>query len=71
MPQLITGHLWHVQIEAIQNLEKSLAQNRLRALSQIAAGSGKTFTAVNIVYRLIKHAMGLVVLFFLVESRRT
>ena len=56
MPPLITGHLWQAQIEAIQNLDKSLAENRPRALIQMATGSGKTFTAVNFVYRLIKHA---------------
>jgi type I restriction enzyme R subunit len=54
MRQLITGELWQAQIEAIQNLEKSLAQNRPRALIQMAAGSGKTFTEVNFVYRLIR-----------------
>lgn len=63
MPPLIIGQLWHAQIEAIQNLEKSLAQNRPRALIQMATGSGKTFTAVNFVYRLIKHAGARRVLF--------
>jgi type I restriction enzyme R subunit len=63
MPSLITGQLWHAQIEAIQNLEKSLAENRPRALIQMATGSGKTFTAVNFVYRLIKHAGARRVLF--------
>jgi type I restriction enzyme, R subunit len=56
MPPLITGHLWQAQIEAVQNLENSLAEHRPRALIQMATGSGKTFTAVNFVYRLIKHA---------------
>ena len=55
LPPLITGQLWHAQIEAITNLEKSLAQNRPRALIQMATGSGKTFTAVNFVYRLTVH----------------
>jgi len=63
MPPLITGHLWLAQIEAIQNLEKSFAENRLRALIQMATGSGKTFTAVYFVYRLIKHAGARRVLF--------
>lgn len=56
MPPLNTGHLWKVQIESIQNLETSLAANRPRALIQMATGSGKTFTAVNFCYRLIKYA---------------
>jgi type I restriction enzyme R subunit len=56
MPPLDTGRLWRVQIESIQNLEKSLALNKPRALIQMATGSGKTYTAVNFCYRLIKHA---------------
>ncbi len=56
MPPLITTDLWPAQIRAIQNLEASLAQDRPRALIQMATGSGKTYTAVNFVYRLIKHA---------------
>jgi type I restriction enzyme R subunit len=56
MPALSPEGLWRPQIEAIQNLEISHAQDRPRALIQMATGSGKTFTAVNFVYRLIKHA---------------
>ena len=60
---LITTGLWPAQIEAITNLERSLAENRPRALIQMATGSGKTFTAVSFVYRLIKHAKAKRVLF--------
>ncbi len=60
---LITTGLWGAQIEAINNLEKSLAENRPRSLIQMATGSGKTFTAVSFVYRLIKHAKARRVLF--------
>lgn len=56
MPPLNAGHLWRVQIESIHNLETSLSENRPRALIQMATGSGKTFTAVNFCYRLIKYA---------------
>jgi len=56
MPPLDTGRLWRVQIESITNLERSLADSLLRALIQMATGSGKTYTAVNFCYRLIKHA---------------
>ena len=42
--------------EAIKNLEVSLADDKPRALIQMATGSGKTFTAVSAVYRLIKFA---------------
>jgi len=56
MPPLITDALWKAQIRAIDRLEQSLAANRPRSLIQMATGSGKTFTAANIAYRLIKHA---------------
>ena len=63
MPDLNAGHLWRVQIQSIQNLENSLAANRPRALIQMATGSGKTFTAVNFCYRLIKYANAKRILF--------
>ena len=63
MPLLDAGALWPVQVRAIINLEKSLAQGRPRALVQMATGSGKTFTACNLVYRLIKYAGAKRVLF--------
>lgn len=63
MPPLDVGHLWRVQIESIENLETSLAANRPRALIQMATGSGKTFTAVNFCYRLIKYAEAKRILF--------
>src|SRR5207237_3200537 len=62
LPPLSTGgsrsapSLWGAQVEAIANLEHSLAEDRPRALIQMATGSGKTFTAVSFIYRLIKHA---------------
>src|SRR6516225_8288582 len=61
--QMPTANLWSAQIEAICNLEKSLAANKRRALIQMATGSGKTYTAVNFVYRLIKLAGARRVLF--------
>ena len=62
MPPLVTAwgdgvnqqRLWPAQITAIRNLEASLAQNKPRALIQMATGSGKTFTANSFIYRLIK-----------------
>ena len=53
-PPLMADHLWSAQKTAITNLEKSLSKNRPKALIQMATGSGKTFTAVNAAYRLIK-----------------
>ncbi|MBA3245169.1 MAG: DEAD/DEAH box helicase family protein, partial [Actinobacteria bacterium] len=55
LPPLDDTRLWSAQTRAIQNLEASLAQNRQRALVQMATGSGKTFTAASLAYRLIKH----------------
>ena len=52
----IEGRLWDVQRETIANLEKSLADSRPRSLIRMATGSGKTFTAVNACYRLIRNA---------------
>lgn len=63
MPPLIEGGLWAAQIRAIKNLEKSLAENRPRSVIQMATGSGKTFTAINFIYRLIKFAGSRRVLF--------
>jgi type I restriction enzyme R subunit len=63
MPPLNTGKLWRVQIEAIENLEQSLTDNRPRSLIQMATGSGKTFTAVDFSYRLIKFAKAKRILF--------
>ena len=67
MPPLVTEwgdhKLWPAQITAIRNLEKSLAANRPRALIQMATGSGKTFTAISFIYRLIKYAGARRVLF--------
>ncbi|HET7260382.1 MAG TPA: DEAD/DEAH box helicase family protein, partial [Casimicrobiaceae bacterium] len=67
MPALVTEwgdhKLWPAQIIAIRNLEASLAQNKPRALIQMATGSGKTFTAISSLYRLIKFAGARRVLF--------
>ncbi len=56
MPPLEATGLWQPQFEAIKNLEASLANDRPRALIQMATGSGKIFTAASVKYRLIKHA---------------
>jgi len=42
------------QINAINNLDKSLAENRKKALVQMATGSGKTYTAITGAYRMLK-----------------
>jgi type I restriction enzyme R subunit len=60
---LNTAGLWSAQVEAITNLEQSFAADKPRALIQMATGSGKTYTAVSFVYRLIKFAKAKRVLF--------
>ena len=54
MPPLIEEGLWGKQAEAVKNIEASLKDNRPRSLLQMATGSGKTFTAITQIYRLIK-----------------
>ncbi|MCA2998432.1 MAG: DEAD/DEAH box helicase family protein [Rhodocyclaceae bacterium] len=56
LPPRQLADLWPAQITAITNLEKSLAENKPRALIQMATGSGKTYTAISFIYRLIKFA---------------
>jgi type I restriction enzyme, R subunit len=68
MSPLNVDPLWDAQIEAIQNTEKSLRENRPRALIQMATGSGKTYTAATLAYRLIEYADAGRVL-FLVDRR--
>ena len=63
LPPLIEAGLWPAQIIAIRNLENSLKANKPRALIQMATGSGKTFTAISFIYRLIKFAGARRVLF--------
>jgi type I restriction enzyme R subunit len=68
LPTLNTAGLRDCQITAITNLETSLREDRPRALVQMATGSGKTFTAITEVYRLLKFAGARRVL-FLVDTR--
>ncbi|MFA5032294.1 MAG: type I restriction-modification enzyme R subunit C-terminal domain-containing protein [bacterium] len=68
MPPLITTGLRDCQIESIRNLEKSFTEARPKALIQMASGGGKTYTAVNFVYRLIKFANAKRVLFLVDRS---
>ncbi len=56
MPALVQDGLRDCQVDAVTNLEHSLAQNHPRALVQMATGAGKTFTAATLSYRLLAHA---------------
>jgi type I restriction enzyme R subunit len=68
LPPLETRGMRACQIEAIVNLERSLAEDKPRALIQMATGSGKTYTACAFTYRLIKHAGARRVLFLVDRS---
>ena len=68
LPPLDTNGLRECQIRAVTKLEASLKAGRPRALVQMATGSGKTFTAITEVYRLLKHE-GAERVLFLVDTR--
>lgn len=68
LPDLAPTGLRDCQITAVTNLESSLKKGKPRALVQMATGSGKTFTAITQVYRLLKHA-GAKRILFLVDTK--
>jgi type I restriction enzyme R subunit len=68
-PALDEAGLRACQVNAITNLEKSLGQNKPRALVQMATGSGKTFTAITSVYRLLKPPVRMKRILFLVDTK--
>lgn len=63
LPLLDSARLRDCQKDAIIGLEKSLRDNKQRALVYMATGAGKTFTACNIAYRLIAYAKAKRILF--------
>ncbi|MBP7041780.1 MAG: DEAD/DEAH box helicase family protein [Chloroflexi bacterium] len=68
LPPLDETGLRKCQISAINNLDESLKKDKPRALIQMATGSGKTFTAITAIYRLLKFADAKRVL-FLVDTK--
>jgi len=68
LPPLNKDGLRECQIEAVENLEESFGADKPRALLQMTMGSGKTYTAVSFIYRLIKFA-GAKRILFLVDRR--
>lgn len=68
IPTLTPAGLRDCQFTAINNLETSFRENRPKALIQMATGSGKTFTAITAIYRLLKFAKAKRVL-FLVDTK--
>ena len=68
IPPLLHTGLYKCQIKAIEKLEESFRNDHPRALIQMATGSGKTYTAITSVYRLLKYADAKRIL-FLVDTR--
>ncbi|MCF8254051.1 MAG: DEAD/DEAH box helicase family protein, partial [Bacteroidia bacterium] len=68
LPILQIDGLRDCQVNAISKLETSFKENRPRALIQMATGSGKTFTAITAIYRLLKYSKAKRVL-FLVDTK--
>ena len=68
LPELHQAELRNCQMEAIESLERSFADNHPRALIQMATGSGKTYTAVSFPYRLVKFARANRILFLVDRS---
>jgi type I restriction enzyme R subunit len=68
VPALQTQGLRDCQVRAINNLDVSFKQNRPKALLQMATGSGKTYTAITFIYRLLKFA-GAKRILFLVDTK--
>ncbi len=67
LPPLDEKPLRPAQITAVTGVEKSLAEQRYdRSLIQMATGAGKTYTAVTLSYRLLKHG-GFTRILFLVD----
>jgi type I restriction enzyme R subunit len=62
-PPLNPAGMWPAQIRAVENLEASFRDGKPRALVQMATGSGKTFTAISSIYRLVKEGGARRVLF--------
>jgi Type III restriction enzyme, res subunit len=58
-----SGTLANAARNSLRTLDASLAADRPRALIQMATGSGKTYTAITTLYRMLKHAKARRVLF--------
>ena len=68
LPILPTEGLRECQIIAINKLDKSFKEYKPKALSQMATGAGKTYTAVTFIYRLLKFTEAKRIL-FLVDTK--
>jgi len=68
IPALPEIGLRNCQILAINKLETSFKDAKPKALIQMATGSGKTYTAITFIYRLLKYAKAKRIL-FLVDTK--
>lgn len=68
IPSLATEGLRDCQITAINKLENSFKEYKPKALIQMATGSGKTYTAITFIYRLLKFTEAKRIL-FLVDTK--
>jgi type I restriction enzyme R subunit len=68
LPSLPEAGLRDCQVTAINNLEHSFKDAKPKALIQMATGSGKTYTAITFIYRLLKFAKARRIL-FLVDTK--
>lgn len=68
LPELPTEGFRDCQINAINRLDQSFKGGKPRALIQMATGSGKTYTAISFIYRLLKYTQSGKVL-FLVDTK--
>ncbi len=68
IPALQTEGLRDCQINAITKLESSFKEFKPKALIQMATGSGKTFTAISFIYRLLRYTEAKRIL-FLVDTK--
>ena len=68
IPALPETGLRDCQVIAINNVERSFKDAKPKALIQMATGSGKTYTAITFIYRLLKYAKAKRIL-FLVDTK--
>lgn len=67
LPPLNPKGLRACQVEAIEHYEQSLKDGQRKALLVLATGAGKTITACNIVYRLMRYTNQIKSVLFLVD----
>lgn len=66
--EIDNSSLWPFQIEAVQAIENAILDGHRHMLVAMATGTGKTFTIVNLIYRLMKSGLAKRIL-FLVDRR--